>query len=209
MTNTLLANLALNYAKLQKIDNINDSNERAGYIKQILPEVLKQQLGEHYWGFARKTTEMLIVSETFENWDYVHDIPDDLVRPEKFYPSGYDYQLHFLTAEQYTIFENDLTADRAFGRIASNQENLSVVYTKYISVIPLFPNYFADAMAYLLGYYLATRFGGSERAAWCYQMWGTDRLPNAIGKDWDVERHNVQGIPTLTTDDIVEPWNYR
>lgn len=209
MTNTLLANLALTYGKLTAIDSIDDPNVRSSYIKQILPEVIKQQLGEHFWGFARKTKEMTPVSETFENWDYVHDIPDDLVRPEKFYPSGYDYERHFLENGAYVIFENDLTADRAFGRVASDQENLSVVYTKYISVIPLFPNYFADAMAYLLGYFLATRFGGSERAAWCYQMWNTDRLPYAIGKDWDQTRANVQGIPTLTTDDLVDPWKFR
>ncbi len=210
MTEVTLANMALRAAKLTTIDSLDDTNELASYIKEIFPDVIKEQLGEHLWGFARKTNPMTLLVDTFEDWAYLHDNPDDMVMPERYYPTGYNYKTQFLAAEQYEVIHNMTSADRASGRIASNEENLSIVYTKYFREIAYYPLYFAQALSYLLAYYLAQNFGGQERASWAYQMWSTLKLPWAIGKDQDRGRENVKGEATLTSETAVyDPWGFR
>ncbi len=209
MTDVMLANQALRLAKLTKIDSLDDSNENASYLKDWFPEHIKEILGEHHWNFAKRTKQLTELNIDFNQWDYVFDLPDDMVHSYRYYPTGYDYNKNFLSTDQFEVFGNTTLADAQSERVATNEADLSLVYTKYIREIPYFPREVADALSYLMAYYLATSFGGAERAAWAYQMYTDRKLPYAIGKDHDMQRDNIQGVATLLTDDIIDPWNYR
>lgn len=211
MTDVLLTNRALRQAKLDTIDSLDDDTAIASYCKETLPLVIEEGLTEHDWGFARKRTTLLeLATITYGNWLHVFDDPDDMVQPQKYLPTGSDPEIAALLEEEYEIFENSELADRASGRIACNEPNLDLIYTKRMTVIPHLPYYFAEAITYLFAYHLSSTQGGSERADRSMAMWIQQKLPWAIGKDNDRRRNNVKGISTLTTDDahFYDPFGY-
>lgn len=211
MTDVTLVNRALRQAKLDTIDSLDDENEVAAYCKGNLPLVITEGLTEHDWGFARKRVVLLqLVGIDYSSWDYIYDMPDDMIQPQHFVPHDVDHRDYELTEEQYEVFENSETADRASGRVGCNEEELDLVYTKMMSVVPHFPYYFAEALTYLLGYHLASTFGGTERANQALTIWIQEKLPWAIGKDNNRKRNNVKGESSLTTDYgyLYDPYGY-
>ena len=209
MTEVTMANRALSLAKLNTIDSLDDNNEIAAYCRETLPLLIREGLSEHEWGFAKKRTALARLTITYSDWLYVFDLPDDMVQPRYYTPEG-GTEYNILSEQEYEIFENSDSADRASGRMACNEPAVDLVYTKMMSQIIAFPQYFADALGYLFGYYLSMTFGGLDRANAIYGMWMERMLPRAIEKDHDRKRRNVRGEKTLTSDagDIYDPFGY-
>lgn len=168
MTRTELANRALRHAKLSTINSLNDDTETAAYINEIFNDTSKEALtdGNFDWAFARRRRTLNQVVVTFGEWTYAHDLPDDMAQLQKLIPTDYkeDYAL---PADQYRMFEYRDDADRSGIRVASEHENLDAQYIGLVISVPYMPIGFANALSWLLGYYLADAFGTTERAVYC------------------------------------------
>ena len=209
MNELSLTNRALRNAKLDTIDSLDDTNSVAAYCRENMQSFIDEMLSEKYWGFARKRISLNRLTITFSDWDYAFDLPDDLIELEALTIKDYNHREYPLEASDYEIFNDETTPDTDAGRVACNHEEIDCVYTKQITVVARLPNYFSIALSYLYAYYLATAFGGAERAGWAYQMYTAVELPKAIGKDNQMKRHNVKGSSELTNTDVIyDPYGY-
>jgi hypothetical protein len=210
MTTTDLVNRSLRHAKQNIVESIDDRTEQAIYCKSNIQFMIDEVLQQHEWGFARKRASLLLLPNvTFANWLYAFDMPDDMIQLHFLVLPLVDHRQNHLWEEQYEIFENTETADRATGRIATNEPELDMVYTKKIEIVEHLPYYFADAVSYLLGYHLADTFGGTERAGILFQMFNQQALPKAIARDRQVGRQSLRGLNTFTSDGVLDSWKLR
>lgn len=208
MNELTLTNRALRDAKLDTIDSLDDTDKVSAYCRENLQEFIDEVLSEHPWGFARKQQALNQLTVGYGEWDFTFDMPDDMINFQGLFPTGQDWKQYSLLTDQYEIFNDESSSDGAYGRVASHEEYLSLVYTKRITTVAFLPQYFTLALEYLMAFNLATTFGGAERAAWAYAMYFNTRLPWAVEKDNERRRPNVKGTATLLTEDFVQdPWN--
>jgi len=211
MTDLTLTNRALRQAKLDTIDSLDANNHIAAYCRENIQLMIDEGLSEHNWNFAKKRTTLHgLTGLEYNDWLYFFDLPDDMIQPIKYVPTGSDHKRIWLEESEYEIFENTEVADRASGRLATNEPYMDLLYTKRLTAVTLMPSYFADAVSYLFAYHLSNTFGGQDRADKAFMMWMQVKLPWAIAKDNKRRRHNVEGRKTLTQDDgyIHDPYGY-
>jgi hypothetical protein len=198
MTENVLANRALRHAKLTTITSLDEDSEQAALINEILPDVMAEALEEQWdWSFARRRRSLSMIPVlTYGLWDYAYSLPDDMVQV-RFYTVP-DSKTP-LTESEYELFEYRDDADQSGSRLASNLDEVDIVYTGLVATIPNVPIYFANALSWLLAHYLADAFGGTERAVYCLQMFQRT-IMIARGKDDQRERQSTRGTYTLLED---------
>ncbi len=198
MTENVLANRALRHAKLTTIESVDEDSPHAALIREILPDVISEGVEEKFdWSFCRRRKALsMIPALTFSEWLYSYSLPDDMVQLRHVMLPDSETAL---TEEEYELFEYRDDADRSGSRLASDYDELDVRYVGRIRSVPDMPLYFANAIAWLLAHYLADHFGGSERTAFCHQMYqGVIRV--ARQKDEQRQRQSVKGSFTLIED---------
>jgi hypothetical protein len=203
MTEVQLANRALRHAKLSTIESLDDQGDVQAYIREELQSVIDEGLESYDWTFARERTTLNQIDVEYSTWLYVYDLPDGMIVPRIFTRPDVDHRFYSLKEDDYELFYNRETADKASQRMACNQETMDLVYTRRITVVPYLPDYFARAIAYLLAFYLANTFGGQERSTWASQYWETIAQPKAADRDKMFRAPSVRGESELVDPDAV------
>jgi hypothetical protein len=204
MTKAVLVNRALRHANLTTIESTDEDNDISAFIAEEFDEIVEEALnaGNFDWPQARRRRTLLQISQTWGNWQYAFDLPDDMV------------QLHFLVqtdanetdtlAEwEYALFEYRDDADRSGIRVATDYPELDAIYTGHLTSVPYMSNPFAIAVSWLLAHHLSDAFGGAERSAYCYSMY-TQKINEAKAHDHRKEHPSVRGEYTLLEDDYAE-----
>ena len=189
-----LVNRSLRFARLDTIESLDDEGAVPTYCRENLQFAVDELLGigDWHWSFARVATDLVQLPMQFRNWEYVYDMPDDLIKYEKFL-----YKNVQVSEENFELFNNDDLSDRGYSRIATNYEELECVYTKRITVINKLPQYFQRALSYLFAYYLAETFTGTERSMYLYAMYNDREKGLAIASDRAMETKSVKGEYSL------------
>lgn len=204
MTKDVLVNRALRHAKLTEIESVDDDNELSAFISNEFDAIVEEALdaGNFDWPQARRRRSLHLITETWGEWEYAHDLPDDMVQlhglvepdtAEKFTLSEYEYAL----------FEYRDDADRSGIRVASHHEELDAIYTGLLTSVPYMSLPFAIAVSWLLAHHLSDAFGSAERSVYNYQMY-TQKINEAKAHDHKKEHPSVKGVYTLLEDDYAE-----
>ena len=196
MTETVLANRALRHAKLTTIESADEDTPHASFIREILPDVLSEGIEEKFdWTFCRRRKALSMIPDlTFSTWLYSYSLPDDMVQLRHVCVPDSEQTLE---ESEYEMFEYRDDADRSGSRLASDYTELDLRYVGRIRSIPDIPLYFANAISWLLAYYLADHFGGTERAVYCFSTY-RETMRIARAKDDQRNRQSKQGSYTPT-----------
>lgn len=198
MTEDVLVDRALRHAKLPPVTSVDQDNPQAALVNEILGDVIDEALQEQWdWSFARRRKALSMIPDlTYAQWEYAYSLPDDMVQVRKFCETD---SSDALESDQYELFEYRDDTDRSGSRLATDLDEIYIVYTGSIRTVPHMPLYFANAVSWLLAHYLADAFGGSERSIYCRQIYNTEIMV-ARGKDDQRERQSMKGSFTLLED---------
>ena len=199
MNELTLTNRALRLAKLDTIESLDDTGPIPAYCRENLQSFIDESLSDMDWSFAKTRKPLIRLELSYADWEYVFDVPDDMIRWEHLVLPGGNHRTESLENEEFEFFNDDSLPDKAKVRLATNMEELEMVYTKRITVVPRLPDYFTNALSYLYAYYLATSFGGIERANWAFQTYiAKEQIANI--QDRKIQRKNVKGQSVLVSE---------
>lgn len=134
MTRLEVINLALAVMGVDPLNSLYDDSKVAKFVNVIYPQSKKFCLAKHYWNFALKQTTLPLLSENDPFWDYVYELPSDLVQIFKVRDSD----------NERVVYEE------REGKIYCN---VNPVYLKYINFEvdeSIFPTYFVEVLKYKL-----------------------------------------------------------
>ncbi|RKZ38734.1 MAG: hypothetical protein DRQ41_11605, partial [Gammaproteobacteria bacterium] len=95
---TKVANMALTALGLERIENMDQKNDSASYMKDYYPIVLRRILAERDWNFARRTVDIYPTNPptVYKNYQLAFALPEDYVAIQRLAPEQY-----------FEIYDND------------------------------------------------------------------------------------------------------
>lgn len=195
MDSLTLINRGMRHAKLAPLRSIDQNGDQAAEARELIPLAIREALEQDWnWTFAKRRVALTLVPDaTYAEWEYLFDLPDDVVQVRALYDTGSTTPKD---PDLYEFLRNRDDADRAETRVAMDVDECDVVYTGMLTVVPDLPMYFANAVAWLMAYYMADAFAGTERAAYCYEMYMM-KIREARARDHQRITPNVKGEYTL------------
>ena len=160
MDTVTLYNTALNHVSGTKIQAV-DEGGNADVCNEFVLLATNQALEPWDWTFARERRTLTYrtvpnpdfpavpgapatIPETYGDWDYVYDLPND-----------------FLSMREVVDHAADEFETRMI-TINSDSAELVIVYTSSLRVIENFPDPFSMALSYLLAYFIGARVSGDD-----------------------------------------------
>lgn len=194
MDELIFTNMSLSAVKIKNIESLDAKNDVAIFCRKHLQVVINEMLAEYDWSFARKRQALnQLTGITYAQWAYVYDMPDGMVEPRKVCLPDTDHNVDYLIEGEYEYFFNSETADKAHGRLATDYNEIELVYTTEITAVDRLPPSFLEALVYLFGHRIGMKFGGMDRAQSALAVYRTTQLPRAIHFDAKRERPSVKG----------------
>ena len=138
-----ICNLALAAVGSRNILSLNDDSKRARLCKLHYYRERNRLLRSHFWKFAIKRQSLALSTEKVDGWDYVYQLPSDLIRI--LYP---DVNLHLYRIEQDKLLTNVILS-----------------YLRYVQLIEntaKFDECFIDALVCKIAYKLAKPIADNE-----------------------------------------------
>lgn len=150
-TDVEICNEALAYIKHSKlIQSLNESGSAASYCNLFFDKTRNLLLSKYAWLFAQTQDYMALYGTPPLGWSYQYALPDNCVRPLYIKNSDSD------DPKDKIPFERRLSDDKTTQVIVTNKEQANLVYTYKISNISAYPDYFTNALSFLLAIKLAS-----------------------------------------------------
>ena len=152
-TDISICNLALMRIGLPTIASFEQTTKEAKTCAAVYPFSLKAVLEDHYWGFAKKSAEGVVVDEDYLDWEFTYEYPSDCIAIRKI---ADPVNLSGASAEELSgISTNKIEYDLMVGGgdtastvVVTNQEDAVIIYTALIENPALYTSLFVEALSY-------------------------------------------------------------
>jgi hypothetical protein len=159
-----ICNMALAKIRGRNIQSIDGVSREAKECKKIFDEVRDAVLRAHDWGFASKTQDLALTTDTFTGWEYVYQYPSDClaareILKDNYVNTGTSYDID--TDRNRNIpfkpiqFKKATNENKNRVYILTNKEDAELRYTARITDTNLFDANFVEALAFKLASELA------------------------------------------------------
>lgn len=149
MTETSICNQALVKLGVPRILSLSDATQPARYCNEIYAITRDEVLRSHDWNFARKRAVLSeLADEPLFGWDHQYELPSDCLR-----------------VRQLNSFEEDEARpswEVEAGRILTDEETASIIYTFRQEDSELYDPLFIEALSLKLAAKLCTPLTGSR-----------------------------------------------
>lgn len=185
MTEVQLCNMTMAFLKVETIESLNEDSQQATLCKEYLQICIDDALTQmHHFSFSVKSiTLTTALDQTYRDWLYLYAPPSDMLQP-----------IEFVDLENG---DWEVVADG----IATDQDELTIVYMKQMTRVSDLPNHFARAVAYRLAMTIGPLLSpamGTE-IGFAVQMYD-QYLREAANFDGRKNRISKQGSYTLLED---------
>jgi len=154
-----ICNIALSRVSARAITDINGSSQEAKKCKEQYDIMRDLALSDQDWGFAKRSKDLALRTETYSGYDYAYTYPTDCVKAREIFddtgnlPSYYDADTYVSTGK--IEFEVRTTDSKSEQVIVTDKEDAELIYTARSTNPAIYPISFVNAFAQRLGAELA------------------------------------------------------